>query len=414
MRWRLVFLLAAGVLPAAPSSFDALWRLTRSPSPGLASALEAWFCESDLRQGTAWASEGSDFVWALESQREPQLVVDGQPPRKMRRIPGTHLWYATGQLQKGRVHAFEYRIEGKPFGGKADVPAFGPYSYLKPGTPPGRLSEKFTHRSRIYPGMECAYWVYAPAAYDATRPAAVMIWQDGEVLVPRELPSRAQIVFDNLTHEGKIPVIVLILISPGFVEGRRIRSEQYDEVSDRYARFLLEEILPAVEARYPLRKDGYSRALAGDSSGGVCAFNAVWHRPEEFSRVLSRIGSFTSIQWKPGRMDGGNIFPFWVRKAPRKNLRVWLQDSAGDLENEHGSWPAQNLAMANALKLKEYDFHFSWGEGGHSRNHGHVELAEEMVWLWRDYDPARAAQQFEMDPAERGRPFYRIQGFNRK
>lgn len=411
----MAFLLVAGVQAAMPASFDVLWRLTQSPSPELASALASWFCESDLRQGKAWASQGSNFVWALESEKEPQLVVDEQAPRKMRRILGTHLWYATGQLQTGQVHAFEYRIEGKPFGGKADVPAFGPYSYPKPGVPPGRLSDKFTHRSKVYPDMECSYWVYAPAAYEAgRRPAAVMIWQDGEVLVPRELPSRAQIVFDNLTHEGKIPVIVHILISPGFVGGKRIRSEQYDEVSDRYARFLLEEILPAVGERYALRTDGYSRALAGDSSGGICAFNAAWHRPEEFSRVLSRIGSFTSIQWKPGKMDGGNIFPFWVRKVPRKNLRVWLQDGAGDLENEHGSWPAQNLAMANALKLMEYDFYFSWGEGGHSRNSGHVELAEEMVWLWRDYDPARTAQQFEMDPAERGRPFYRIKGLNRK
>ena len=256
----------------------------------------------------------------------------------------------------------------KPFGGRTDVPAFGPYSYEKPGVPKGKLSEKIVHSSKIYPGMKSDLWIWAPAQYDPSKPAAVMVWQDGEVLVNRELPSRAQIVFENLTHERKIPVIIQVLISPGMTDGRRMRSIEYDTVDDTYPRFIRDEILPLVAEKYNIRKDGYSRAMAGDSSGGICAFNAAWQMPDEFSRVLSRIGSFTSIQWHPGKIDGGNLYPFKIRKEPKRNIRVWLQDGSGDLENNHGSWPLQNVQMANSLKMGEYDYHFSWGNGTHSRN----------------------------------------------
>lgn len=414
MRSTLILLLTLTALSAGKPSFQEMRKLTEAPSPKLAAALTEFFCETDLAKGMALASEGPDFLFAIAAGGVPRLVVDDGRPLPMTRVASSNLWFATPRLRTGVVHTFHYQIKGQPFGGKADVPAFGPYSYAKPGVPAGRLSEKFTHRSRVYPGMDCDYWVYTPAQYDPARPAAVMVWQDGEVLVPRELPSRAQIVFDNLSHEKKIPVVVHVLISPGFVDGVRIRAEQYDEVSDRYARFLLEEILPDVGKRFHLRQDGYSRAIAGDSSGGICAFNAAWQKPESFTRVLSRIGSFTSIWWKPGTLDGGNIFPFLIRKSPKRNIRVWLQEGAGDLENEHGSWPSQNLAMANSLKLQEYDFHFSWGEGGHSRNCGHVELAEELIWLWRGYQPAETTQDFTMDPAENGKPMFRIKALNRQ
>ncbi len=178
-------------------------------------------------------------------------------------------------------------------------------------------------------------------------------------------------------------------------------------------RFLRDEILAEVGKKYKLRQDSYSRAIGGDSSGGICAFNAAYTHPELFTRVLSRIGSFTSIQWKPGVLDGGNVYPFKIRKDTKKNIRVWLQDGAGDLENEHGSWPATNIAMANSLKYRDYDFHFVWGNGTHSRNGGHAELAEEMIWLWRDYDPAKTSQEFTADPAEKDKPFFRVTTLNR-
>jgi enterochelin esterase-like enzyme len=406
MRAALVFLFASGI--CISQSVPDLVKQARGNPTEFRKSLG----DEALKKGTAWVGNGPDFLFAVEAEKTPALFINDEPGPRMAKGREASIWYATSKLATGRTHNFHYEVDGKRFGGMNDVPAFGPYSYARPEVPEGKLDGKHIHESRLYPGMKSDYWVWVPAQYNASTPAAVMVWQDGEVLVPRER-SRAQIVFENLTHEKKIPVMIHVLISPGLVDTQRMRSIQYDTMDDRYVRFLRDEVLPEVGKRYNLRQDAYSRAIAGDSSGGICAFNAAYTHPELFSRVLSRIGSFTSIQWKPGVLDGGNVYPFKIRKEPKRNIRVWLQDGSGDLENAHGSWPAQNIAMANSLKMKEYDFHFAWGNGTHSRNGGHAELPEEMVWLWRDYDPAKTSQDFVMDSAEKDKPYFRIKGLNR-
>jgi enterochelin esterase-like enzyme len=296
--------------------------------------------------------------------------------------------------------------------------AYSEYHYLKPGVPQGKLSEKLSHTSRIYEGMVADYWIYVPAQYQAGTPATVMFWTDGEVHINRDSGSRAMNVWDNLTHEKKIPVMIQVLVSPGIRNGQRLRSIQYDSVDDRFPRYVLDEILTEVAQKYNLRKDGYSRAIAGDSSGAICALNAAWFKTDDFARVLLRIGSFTSIQWPRkedgfSAKDGGYIFPYLIRKSPKKNIRVHMQDGFGDLENNHGSWPASNLALVNSFKMQGYDFRMTWGNGSHSRNGGNVQLAEELIWLWRDYDAAKTSQQFVQDPSEKEKPYFRIKALNR-
>jgi enterochelin esterase family protein len=192
-----------------------------------------------------------------------------------------------------------------------------------------------------------------------------------------------------------------------------MRSTEYDTVTDRYARFLRDELLPEVYAKYNIRKDAYSRGIAGNSSGAIAAFNAAWFQPDQFSRVISRIGTYTSIQWQPGVLDGGNVYPNKVRKEPSRNLRVWLQDGSEDLENAHGSWPLQNVQMANSLQMMDYEFHLSFGNGSHNGAHGNSELPEELTWLWRDYDASKTEQKFQMEPLEKAKPLFRVKVYNR-
>jgi enterochelin esterase family protein len=96
-----------------------------------------------------------------------------------------------------------------------------------------------------------------------------------------------------------------------------------------------------------------------------------------FSKVLSHIGSFTNIR-------GGDRYPGIVRKSEKKNIRVFLQDGSGDLDNTAGNWYLANQQMAAALKFKNYDYKTVWGDGGHSGKHGGSILPDSMRWLWRD------------------------------
>lgn len=410
-----VFLLA--VLPALAADklpVSELIRQGQHPSAAFRDSLVATLGADALQKGTAVLGEGSDFLFAVESASQPTLAVDDQPLGKMTQVPGSQTWFQVVKLRTGTSHNFHYLVNGKITGGRTDIPAYRPESYERPGAPHGTLSEKLVHTSQIYPGMTSDYWIYVPAQYDPKVPAALMVFQDGKGLTERNGGTRAQIVFDNLIHQKKIPVMIVVMIDPGMVGQRRMRSVEYDTVNDTYARFLRDEILAEVQKRYNVRKDGYSRAIAGNSSGGICAFNVAWHQPDQFSRVLSRIGSFTSIQWHPGEIDGGNVYPFKIRKEPKRNIRVWLQDGSNDLENDHGSWPLQNLQMANSLKMKGYDFHLSFGNGTHNGAHGNAELPEELVWLWRGYDPAKTQESYTMDPAEKDQPLYRVKVVNRE
>jgi enterochelin esterase-like enzyme len=329
---------------------------------------------------------------------------------------------------------------GGPNSGPAPAPPPLPADARQhPGVPEGKLSERLTLRSQVYDGMVSDYWIYVPAQYDPSKPAAYMVFQDGGGYLDRGGDHPALNVLDNLIAQHKIPVVIGIFTNPGdisaspgtatyrFVEayGKKwsrtlkdsMRSTEYDTVSDRYDRFLRDELIPAVAAHYNLRNDAYSHAITGMSSGGICSFNAAWQHPEMFSRVLSWIGSFTAIQWHedPAVADGGQDYPEKILREDHRNIRVWLQDGDNDQENPHyGSWPLANIRMANALKLGGYDFRFSFGRGPHSAGEGGAEFADEMIWLWRGYDPAKTSESFTQDPSEAAKPPFRVAIVNRQ
>src|SRR5438477_9180636 len=92
----------------------------------------------------------------------------------------------------------------------------GPDSYSKPGVPQGTLSEKLTHTSQIYDGMQSDYWVYVPSQYNPQTPAALMVWQDGHFYIERDSPTlRTLDAIDNLIHQKRIPVMIQVFTSPG-------------------------------------------------------------------------------------------------------------------------------------------------------------------------------------------------------
>lgn len=252
------------------------------------------------------------------------------------------------------------------------------------GVPRGTVT-RHIWESKHYEGTYRAYYLYVPAQYDPDQPAALMVFQDGHAYVGEEGDFKVPVVFDNLIHRGEMPVTIGLFVNPGhnspeFPENlwrSSNRSWEYDELGDRYARFLIEELIPEIGKRYHLTDDRKMRAICGISSGGICAFTAGWERPDYFYRVMSHIGSFTDIR-------GGHVYPALVRKHAARDIKVYLQDGSGDLDNRFGNWWLANQQMAAALSFRHYDFLFVTGEGGHNGKHGGAVLAEGLRWLWSD------------------------------
>lgn len=265
-----------------------------------------------------------------------------------------------------------------------------PDSMPQEGVPQGEVKGPFHWKSEIFPGTERDYWIYVPAQYDRAKPACVMVVQDGLGLANNwKLPT----VMDNLIHKKEMPVTIGIFVMHGIVpapnenaQPRFNRSFEYDSLGDRYARFLIEEILPEVGKDYNLSQDPNDRAIAGASSGAICAFNVAWERPDQFRRVISTIGTFVDLR-------GAGEFPTLIRKFEPKPIRVFLQDGSNDLDLYAGSWWMANQSMLSALKYAGYDVAHNWGEGGHNARHAQAIMPDILRWIWRDYpEPIRAGQ----------------------
>ena len=260
-----------------------------------------------------------------------------------------------------------------------------------PTVPHGKVTKMEPWLSKVFPQTTRDWWIYVPAQYKASEPVAVMVFQDGHDYVNTTGNWRVPIVFDNLIARGEMPVTIAIFLNPGHELSKgelkqpwsaSNRSLEYDSLSNRYARFLGEEILPEVEKSYRLSPDPEKRAICGASSGAICAFTVAWERPDLFRKVLSTIGSYVNLR-------GGDAYPSLIRKTERKPIRVYLEDATGDLDNSFGNWPLANRQMHSALSYMGYDVHFEMAEGfGHNSNHGGSIFPEAVKWLWRKDRPA--------------------------
>ena len=290
----------------------------------------------------------------------------------------------------------------------------GPDSLPQEGVPKGEIRGPFTLLdSPAYPGTQHTYWVYVPAQCDAETPTALMVFNDGQAYMNPDADIRAQNVMDNLIFRREIPVMIGVFINPGRTPeqpepsikdwGDRAtnRPEEYNSLDDRYARVIVDELLPALRKDYNISDDPEQRGIGGSSSGAIAAFTVAWERPNEFRKVVSLIGTFVNLR---GR--GGNTYPDLIRENPKKPLRVFLQDGRNDQRGKFREdmeyrqdidWFYNNVQMAKAMTEKGYDLNYTWGIGRHSSKHGGAILPDIMRWIWRDQpvstDPNNAVER---------------------
>jgi enterochelin esterase-like enzyme len=262
-----------------------------------------------------------------------------------------------------------------------------PEAKRQEGVPEGKLTPGQFTSPAIYPGTERDYWLYLPAQWQAGQELALMVFQDGRSFCQDNSGARAHRVFDTLIHSGEMPLTAGVFVNPGVVPAagedalpRFNRSLEYDDISDRYARFLLEELLPHIEKTHGVRFSANPnwRGLCGASSGGICAFAAAWNRPDAFRRVYSLIGTFVGLR-------EGETLSTLVRKTEPKPLRLFLQDGEKDLNIYCGDWWMENQTMQRALDWAGYPVQHAWGTGAHNHKHGAAIFPQAMRWLWQDW-----------------------------
>jgi iron(III)-enterobactin esterase len=252
-------------------------------------------------------------------------------------------------------------------------------------------------------------YVYVPAAYKDGTKAPVLIVHDG----PGQL-GLIKNALDNLTistdPNRKLPPFVAIAVQNGGNDGKNSeRGLEYDTMSDRLARFIHDEVLPAVvnnaeiKASYPkfaLTDDPWGRAAMGCSSGGAAALSMGWFRPDWFRRLICYSGTFVDQQDDDAPEEAKFPLGAWeyhsgmklIETTPKKPLRIFHHVSdhdnrENDPESTHHNWVMAGKRTAEALKTAGYNYRFVY-----SLNTRHCDgkvydltLADTLVWTWRGY-----------------------------
>jgi enterochelin esterase family protein len=283
----------------------------------------------------------------------------------------------------------------------------GPDSQPQEGVPKGEIRGPYTLPSSAYPGTQHTYWVYVPAQYDPSAASSLMIYNDGQAFMNPDGDMRAQNVMDNLIFRRELPVMIAVFINPGrrpdqpepnakeWGDHTTNRPTEYNSLDDKYARVIVDELMPVLYKEYNISRDPERHGIGGSSSGAIAAFTVAWERPNDFRKVLSNVGSFVDLR-------GGNAYPDIIRKSEKKPIRIFLCDGRNDLrgENPDGSynqardWFYQNVRMMQALTEKGYDLNYAWGINKHGQKMGGAILPEMMRWLWRDHEVATDPKDF--------------------
>ena len=263
--------------------------------------------------------------------------------------------------------------------------------------------KKFREQRKIF--------VYIPAAYKDGTKAPILVTLDG--------PSQLNLVrnaLDNLTvskdPQRKLPAFIVISVENGGDDSKGSeRGLEYDTMSDRFARFINDEVLPAVlndtkiKAEYPhiaFTQNPWGKAVMGCSSGGAAALTMGWFRPDLFRRLITYSGTFVDQQDDDAPEEAKYPLGAWeyhssmklIENSEKKPLRIFTHVSENDNgakspESGYHNWVMANERTAAALKAKGYDYRYVFSKASRHCD-GNVfqhTLADTLVWMWRGYEP---------------------------
>lgn len=256
----------------------------------------------------------------------------------------------------------------------------------KDGVPEGTVTTGTFTSQKIYPGVNYSYSLYVPAQYDENTPANFMVFQDGGMI---EACASATTVLDNMIAEGEMPVTIALFINAGDCGpglpiygasfGTNNRSIEYDSVDDLYAKFLIDELMPAVVGEYNLSEKPADHCIVGHSSSGNSALAVAWHRNDVFGRVISCSGSFVNIR-------GGNVWPYAIRSGEKRDLKMYMAVGEQDLNIIFGDWLTANYDVARAMEYAGYEYILTEYKAGHTAKILGYLLPDAIRWINSDSD----------------------------
>jgi len=318
----------------------------------------------------------------------------GLPPDlAFTRLPDSDLWYLVLHLPRGsRV---EYKLDvaepgghrmvedplnplraHNPFGANSVCLAAGyespAWADHDPTAPEGTLKDLVLDSASL--GRPATTTLYCPPGFDVqgTRRYPLLIVHDGGDYLHY---AQFKTVLDNLIHRGALAELVVGFTHPG---------ERLVEYADdpRHARFLVDELVPALESQLPLLAEPAARGLMGASFGAVASLSAARRAPQFFGRILLQSGSFAWSSngcsqrrgpvWEPVK----SFVDSYTEAPTAVSGRVFV--TCGVYE----SLICENRALVPRLQHTGMEVRFTESLDGHNWESWRDRLGEALPWLF--------------------------------
>ncbi|MFM9873557.1 MAG: alpha/beta hydrolase [Fimbriimonadaceae bacterium] len=370
--------LAATVMNHSQPTFITQLQTIITSDPSQAEKLiRSKFKPEDLAVGISPYKESTTVLFAIDSPSKATVQGDNIETNELQTVGNLQLKIV--KLRNCQGTSIQYIIDRKPTAKSYNLEVYDytPTCDTPPGGRKGELRDMGELKCTTYPNTTRHWFIYLPPNLDPNIAYPVLCGTDAQW--DRQWQANA---LENAARENLIPPTVGIFIEPGQDKPGNYsnRSYEYDRLTPDYSNFLLMEIFPVVEKIVKLSPSPADRATVGISSGGICGFTSCWERPDQFSTVISGVGSFTNIARGESNREGGHNYPFLIRLTEPKPIRAFLQDGTHDLDNQFGNWYLGNAQMSAALKFKNYDVQWFPGEGFHSSEHLRSVFDKALVW----------------------------------
>lgn len=331
------------------------------------------------------------FAWRGEADHVELVrwIHSGVERRPFERLADTDLWLLALPVEdEGR---FEYKLaigrEGgeawivdplnparatDPFGENSVCRTFGyarPAWSLPKGAPAGHI-ETVAIESAAF-GETREERVYLPAGYDADRPYPLVIFHDGDDFV---VHGDLAVSLDNLIAEGDVPPFLAALVQTDDRMGEYARGR-------RHARYLAQDLLPALASRYRLSERTADRVLLGASLGAVASLATAFRFPGMVGGLVLLSGSFILDQ----RALQERSHPVFhriarllqaLKRAPGlPATRAFV--ATGELEG----LADENRALAMFLRERGVDVLFKSAWDGHHWHNWRDQLRDGLRWV---------------------------------
>jgi enterochelin esterase family protein len=229
----------------------------------------------------------------------------------------------------------------------------------------GLLSTNFTIQSQATNlNYLVQYKVYTPAGYESLSNLPVIYVTDGHEYSNEQMGSMLT-VLDNLIHSQTIKPIIAVFIDPrnpsNLSENRR--GSEYT-ANDKFANFVADELVPAIDAAYKTNSNPSARAILGTSLGGWNAAFFGYKQSDTFQLIAIHSPAFN------------NAIIQAYQSSPLLPLKIFM--STGVIHDTE----SQARSMKSVMDQKGYPLLYKEVNEGHSWGNWRALLEEPLVYFF--------------------------------